>query len=239
MLRALIIDDEVEARSELRYLLSQVGGVEVVGEAADVKEALELIKAVRYDVVFADIKMPGLTGLDLAREIQKINSHPRVVFITAYDEHALEAFELEAVDYLLKPFSEERLARTVKRLEKKQGLEGPKKGLVDRIVVEKAGKKIPLPPDEIYFFEARDDYAMLYTYEQKYLLTSSLKKLEGRLKPYPFFRVHRKYLVNLEKIKEIIPLFRRTFLLRMKDKAESEILVSRRRARDLREVMKF
>ncbi len=239
MLRALIIDDEVEARSELRYLLSQVGGVEVVGEAADVKEALELIKGVRYDVVFADIKMPGFTGLDLAREIQKINSHPQVVFITAYDEHALEAFELEAVDYLLKPFSEERLARTVRRLEKKKGLAEPRKGLVDRIVVEKAGKRIPLPPDEIYFFEARDDYAMLYTYEQKYLLASSLKKLEERLKLYPFFRVHRKYLVNLEKIKEIIPLSRSTFLLRMKDRAGSEILVSRRRARDLREVMKF
>ncbi len=239
MLRALIIDDESSARSELRYLLTKTGEVEVVGEAASASEAWEILQNLQYDVIFVDIRMPGLTGLDLAEKIKSLKKPPQVVFVTAYAEYALEAFEVEAVDYLVKPFSEERLYKTLARLEKKA--EGTKERLpkFERIVVEKDGKKIPVSPDEVYFFEARDDYAMLYTYEQKFLLPATLKELEKKLSQHCFFRVHRKYLVNLEKIGEIIPLSRSTYLLRMKDKSQSEILVSRRKARELREVLEF
>jgi two-component system LytT family response regulator len=239
VLRALIIDDEPSARSELRYLLNKTGEVEVVGEAASASEGWEILNSLDYDVVFVDIKMPGLTGLDLANKIRSLKNPPQVVFVTAYNEHALEAFEVEAIDYLVKPFSEERLYKTLARLERRR--EGEKKGLpkFERIVVEKDGKKLPIAPQDVYFFEARDDYAMLYTYEQKFLLSSTLKELEKKLSHHHFLRVHRKYLVNLEKIGEIIPLSRSTYLLRMKDKVKSEILVSRRKAKELREVLEF
>lgn len=246
MLRALIVDDEAPARAELRYILGKLDGVKIVGEAANAQEALELIKNVGHDVVFLDIEMPGLNGLEVAKAIRQLKKPPAIVFVTAYGEHAVKAFELEAIDYVIKPFEKKRLAQAVNKVRRRypKVREVRKKAeerekFLERIVVEKSGKKIPLAPKEIFFFEARDDYAILYTFDNRYLLSSTLKKLEERLRNYHFFRVHRKYIVNLEKVGEIISLSRGTFLLRMKDKTQSEILVSRRRSRQFREALGF
>lgn len=243
--KALIVDDEASSRSEIRHLLMQDGRIEPAAEADTAGKASTLLKNQNFDVVFLDIKMPGLTGLELASLLKKMANPPAIVFITAFGEHALEAFNLAAVDYLLKPVSEERLRETIDRLlrhiqtpvTETKSEEKPVPSL-ERIFVEReGGKKIPVSPEDIYFFEARDDYSMLYTYDQRYLIASTLKELESKLMKYNFLRVHRKYLVNLNKIGEVIPISRGTILLRMTDSIKSEILVSRRRTKYLKQVL--
>ncbi len=246
-LKVLLVEDEENSREELKHLISRAGSMEVVGEAETVAEAIELLNSLQFDVVFLDIKMPGISGLELAGILKRMAKPPAVVFITAYSEHALKAFDLEAVDYLMKPILEERFKDTVARLEKRfsispieQRKEERYPESFEKLFIEKeGGKRVPVSPEEIFFFEARDDYAMLHTRDQRFLISGSLKKLEERLYKYGFFRVHRKYLVNLNKISEIIPLSRGVILLRMADSSKSEILVSRRKAKLLRKVLKF
>lgn len=246
-LRVLLVEDEESSREELKHMISKEEMIELTGEAETVQDAIELLSSSQFEVVFLDIKMPGITGLELAGILKKMAEPPAVVFITAYSEHALKAFELEAVDYLVKPVSEERFKDTIRRLKKRFSLSErePKEEkmfpeIPDRLFIEKeGGKKAPVLPEEIFFFEARDDYAMLHTIDQRFLILGSLKKLEERLSKYGFFRVHRKYLVNLSKVSEVIFLSRGVILLRMGNLAKSEILVSRRKAKLLRMVLKF
>lgn len=246
-LKVLLVEDEESSREELKHLIFQEGTMEVAGEAETVTEAIEFLNSVQFDVVFLDIKMPGISGLELAGILKKMTRPPVVVFITAYSEHALKAFELEALDYLMKPVFEQRFMETAarikryfNRIEKEQKEEKKHLETLERLFIEKeGGRRVPVLPEEIFFFEARDDYAMLHTIDQRFLILSSLKKLEERLAKFGFFRVHRKCLVNLNKISEIIPLSRGVILLRMADLAKSEILVSRRKAKLLRKVLRF
>ncbi len=246
-LKVLLVEDEESSREELKHLISQEGAMEVVAEAETVTEAIEFLNSSQFDVVFLDIKMPGISGLELAGILKKMAHPPAVVFVTAYSEHALKAFELEALDYLMKPVSEQRFLETAARLkrrfsiaEREQKEEKKYPETPERLFIEKeGGKRVPVLPEEIFFFEARDDYAMLHTIDQRFLISGSLKRLEERLARFGFFRVHRKYLVNLNKISEIIPLSRGVILLRMADMGKSEILVSRRKAKLLRKVLKF
>lgn len=244
-LRALIVDDEAPARSELRYMLERADRVEVVGEATNAREAIELIRALNHDVVFLDIEMPGLTGLNVAEIILELPQSPAVVFVTAYGEHAVKAFELDATDYLIKPFDEERLLKTISKI-----TEGRKEGQqiaanqhgegllnIGRIPVEKRGKTILLSTDDIVFVNTKDDYTFIHTYDDNYISSFTLKELEGRLHDDAFFRAHRGFIVNLHEVKEIVPMFGGSFLLRVKDSKESEIPVSRRNARKLRSIL--
>ncbi len=244
-LRALIVDDEAPARSELRYMLEKVDNVEIVGEATNAREAIELIRALNHDVVFLDIAMPGLTGLNVAEIILELPQTPAVVFVTAYGEHAVKAFELDATDYLIKPFDEERLRKTINKI-----VEGRKEGQkiatdqtsegilnIGRIPVEKRGKTILLSTQDIIFVDTKDDYTFIHTYDDNYITSFTLKELEGRLHDDAFFRAHRGFIVNLHEVKEIVPMFGGSFLLRVKDSGESEIPVSRRNARKLRSIL--
>ena len=144
MLKALVVDDEAPARSELRYLLGEAGGVEVVGEAGNAVEALQLIKAIPYDVIFLDIQMPGLTGVQLAEVLSGLSRPPAIIFVTAHSEHAVKAFEVDATDYLVKPVEIDRLRQAIARLEP-AAEQAPAK--VERIPVEKAGKKLLINVD--------------------------------------------------------------------------------------------
>lgn len=245
-LKALIVDDESPARSELRYMLDNIDEIEVIGESASAREALELIRAVNYDVIFLDIQMPGLTGLEMAQALKQLSSPPMIVFVTAHDEHAVRAFEVDAVDYLLKPFEEDRLMQTVDRLvnvklrmETKPVSENQKEQVArfDRMPVEKNGKTILLNVDTIVYADIRHDYVYIHTYEESFITTYTLAELEGRLKDKFFFRTHRSYVVNLNKVKEIVPLFKNNYILKVKDKNESEILVSRRQTRKLKALL--
>lgn len=226
MLKALLVDDEVPARSELRYLLGEAGGVEVVGEAGSANEALQLIRAIPYDVVFLDVNMPGLSGIELAETLSEIKHPPAIVFVTAHSEHAVEAFEVAAVDYLVKPVEIRRLRTAIERLT--PAAQAPAK--VDRIPVEKAGRKLLLQVPDITQIMAKDDYSYIYTEGERYLSTLSLADLEQKLEPQGFFRVHRRYLVNLAQVREVAPMYGGTMELTLKDSAGSKVPVSRRRA---------
>lgn len=231
-LKALVVDDEAPARSELRFLLSEAGGVEVVGEASSAAEALQLIKAISYDVVFLDIDMPGLSGMQLAEALGKAERAPAVVFVTAHSEHAVKAFEVDATDYLVKPVEVPRLRRAIERLAPTEAVATGAR--VERVPVEKAGKKLLLAVEEIFYVMAKDDYSYLFTDGERYLSTMSLAQLEAKLEPRGFFRVHRRFLVNLPQIKEVVPMYGGTLLLTLKDRAATQVPVSRRRVPSLK-----
>jgi two-component system response regulator LytT len=234
-LKALVVDDEAPARSELRYLLAEAGGVEVVGEASSAAEALQLIRALPYDVVFLDIDMPGLSGMQLAEALSELERQPSIVFVTAYSEHAVKAFEVEAADYLVKPVEVPRLRRAIERLAPAEPVSGGAR--VERVPVEKAGKKLLLSVEEIFHVMAKDDYSYLFTDGERYLSTLSLAQLEQRLEPRGFFRVHRRFLVNLSQIKEVVPMYGGTLLLTLKDRASTQVPVSRRRVPSLKRAL--
>ena len=212
MLNAIIVDDEAPARSELRFLLDEVGGVEVTAEAANVREAIEKLKEYPCDVMFMDVNMPEATGLQLAEALQHLKFPPAVVFVTAYSEHALDAFKVSAIDYLVKPVETERLAQAIARVREQVALH-LQAHKSERIPVEKGGKKILIGIDKIRFVMARDDYAYLQTDTDRYFSTVSLAQLEKRLDGHGFFRVHRGYLVNLSMVEEIESVSGGTLLL--------------------------
>lgn len=224
MLRALLVDDEAPARSELRFLLEEAGGVQVVGEASTAVEALQLIKAIPYDAIFLDIDMPGLSGMQLADVLSNLERAPSIIFVTAHSEHAVKAFEVAATDYLVKPVDLDRLRQAIGRV----GAAEPSTR-VERIPVEKAGRKILLDVAAIFYVMAKDDYSYLFTDGERYLSTISLAQLESRLEPRGFFRVHRRFLVNLAEVKEVVPMYGGTLLLTLKDTAATQVPVSRRR----------
>jgi two-component system, LytTR family, response regulator LytT len=233
-LKALVVDDEAPARSELRYLLGEAGGVEVVGEASAAAEALQLIKAIPYDVVFLDIDMPGMSGMELAEALGELDRPPAIIFITAYGEHAVKAFEVAAADYLVKPVEVPRLRQAIERLAPS---EPTAPALVDRVPVEKAGKKLLLAVDDIFYVMAKDDYSYLFTDGERFLATQSLANLESKLAAREFFRVHRRFLVNLAQIKEVVPMYGGTLLLTLKDRAGTQVPVSRRRVPSLKKAI--
>jgi DNA-binding LytR/AlgR family response regulator len=237
-LLALIVDDEAPARAELRYLLERVGGVDVVGEAASVREALALASRLEYDVVFCDISMPELTGIDAAREIASWPRRPQVVFVTAHSDYAVQAFSVDGFDYLLKPVSEERLARTVDRLRAARRPELERAGGPDlvRVPVTRRGETILLEPDDVYFAEADGDYTRVATYDDRFLSTQSMRELEDALPSARFFRIHRSYLVNLQKVAALEPTTTPgRMVVRLSDSGATTLEVARRQTRALKQ----
>ena len=203
MLKAMIVDDEAPARSELKFLLDELGQTEVVAEAASVREAIEKLKEYPCDVMFLDVNMPEATGLQLAEALQHLKFPPAVVFVTAYSEFALDAFKVNAIDYLVKPVETDRLSQAITRVREHVQLHAQAPRSLSASPVEKAGKKILISIDKIRFVMARDDYAYLQTDTDRYFSTVSLAQLEKRLDGHGFFRVHRGYLVNLSMVEEI------------------------------------
>ncbi len=235
MLKAMIVDDEAPARSELAYLLGEVGGVEVVVEAAGVREAIEKMKEYPIDVVFLDINMPEANGLQFAEALGHLRFPPSVVFVTAYGEHAIKAFDVNAIDFLVKPVETDRLASAIQRVREQVSLHAQAQKN-ERIPVEKGGKKILIGIDTIRFVKARDDYAYLQTADDRYFSTVSLAQLEKRLEGHGFFRVHRAYLVNLSTVEEIESIKGGTLNLTLAD-VEEKIPVSRRRVSALKKAL--
>jgi DNA-binding LytR/AlgR family response regulator len=232
-IRALIVDDEAPARSELRYLLAAHPEVLVVGEAAGAAEALELTRDLRYDVVFLDVEMPGATGLETAPGVRDRRDPPAVVFVTAHAEYAVDAFAVEAFDYLLKPVDPDRLARVVERLRARsqEGAAPP----VDKVaVVGRAGGTELLDRDQIHYVQADGDYSRVHTYDRSYLSTTALGELEERLGPR-FARIHRSYLVNLAKVAGVRRTSPDRFRLQLADAQRTELDVARRQSREIRE----
>ncbi|MGI6045541.1 MAG: LytR/AlgR family response regulator transcription factor [Eggerthellaceae bacterium] len=235
MLKAIIVDDEAPARSELRYLLEELGQTEVVAEAASVREAIEKLKDYPCDVIFLDVNMPEATGLQFANALQHLKFPPVVVFVTAYSEFALDAFKVNAVDYLVKPVESARLAQAIARVRENVALHAQAQKS-ERIPVEKGGKKILINIDKIRYVMARDDYAYLQTDTDRFFSTVSLAQLEKRLDGHGFFRVHRGYLVNLAMVEEVEPVSGGTLLLTLNG-VEEKVPVSRRRVSSLKKAL--
>ena len=236
-LRALVVDDEEPARGELRYLLAAHPEVEVVGEAANAGEALALAENVRYDVVFLDIELPGMTGLEVARLVLDRSERPAVVFVTAHERYAVDAFAVEAFDYLVKPVEPERLARVVERLVRERRRDAPP---VEKIpVVSAGGAKTLLDYDAVYWIEADGDYSRVHTYDRGYLSTSSLRELEESLPGSRFARIHRSHLVNLAKVAAVRRAGPDRLRLALDDQQRTELDVARRQTRALRERLRL
>jgi len=262
-LKSLIVDDEYPARQELRFALGGFDDVEIVGEATNAKEALTLIKALDYQVLFLDISMPGMSGLELGAAIQELPKKPHIIFITAYDEYAVSAFEVNAVDYILKPVDPKRLrkaidkvikltqeaavsevatchdGRTAREVDPRAGQNVHSQIKIDRIPAEKQGKTILVTESDIFYAFIEQDYVYIKTFSDKLFTRFTLKELEARLNPQMFFRTHRCYLVNLHKVKEIVPFFNGTYTLIVEDKERSEVPVSRAQAKKLRRILGF
>jgi DNA-binding LytR/AlgR family response regulator len=230
--RALLVDDEAPARGELRYLLGSHPEVEVVGEAATAKEALELAASIRYDVVFLDVELPGMTGLEAARLVLDRRERPAIVFVTAHERYAADAFAVEAFDYLVKPVEPERLARVVWRLARARRREAPS---VEKVaVVSAGGAKTLLDYDAIHWVEADGDYTRVHTYDRSYLSTSSMRDL-NELLPAQFARIHRSHLVNLAKVAAVRRAGGDRIRLALDDEPRTELDVARRQSRVIRE----
>lgn len=241
-LRALIVDDEPPARAELRFQLERQGDVEVIGEAQSAREALALLEALTYDVVFLDIEMPALSGLELARRMGAgEGGRPFVVFVTAHDRHALEAFGVQAVDYLLKPVEPRRLAATIERLRllgQKATPPARTGGEAPRFLAGHAGESaFPVALEDVSYLAAEGDSVHVVTTAGRRLglRGATLADMERLLPPDRFFRCHRGYLVQVGEVAEIVPFFSGTYLLRMKG-SRDEVPVSRSRVRRLKDL---
>jgi two-component system LytT family response regulator/two-component system response regulator LytT len=258
--RAIVVDDEGPARSELSFQLGRLEDVAVAGEARDGDEALRLIEAVRPDLVLLDIQMPGQTGFEVAREIVARRIDTRVVFVTAYDQYAIEAFEVNAVDYLLKPVEPARLARTITRVrelvsparqpgERRPALRADELERIADLVAQRRGRREPIAvkagerlvlvqPQDIVFASLVDDVITVVTGTLNGAASCrTLDELQSHLDPDVFWRVHRSHVVNIHKIKEIVPWFSRNYILKMKDPRGTEIPVSRSQTKRLREYL--
>jgi len=257
-LKALVVDDEQLAREELSFLLAQVEGVEVVGQAGNGIEAIGLIEDLSPDVIFLDVQMPGMNGFEVARQMLGRESAAEIVFVTAYDQYAIEGFQVNAVDYLLKPVDTMRLEQAVQRTRRRLQSERTRPALANedlerivKLVTErqsrrerlavKIGERVMLvDADDLIFASLADDVITVVagnlTGTSNY---RSLDELQERLDPSVFWRVHRSYLVNINKIKEIVPWFSRNYILKMNDGRTTEIPVSRSQTKRLREYLRL
>jgi two-component system, LytTR family, response regulator len=231
-LRVLIVDDEPLARERLQDLLTQEPGVEIVGTADSGAAAVEAIRDWRPDLLFLDVQMPGKTGLDVVREIGP-DAMPATIFVTAYDQHALQAFELAAVDYLVKPFDDDRFEQAFRRARRMIELEevgrlsnqllavlqrqertaagasksagdGGRQEYLERIAVETKGQVRVVPVKQIDYIAASGPYAELYVGDKRYIIRERMQTLEERLDPARFFRIHRSAIVRLDLIETLI-----------------------------------
>ncbi|MFT4683020.1 MAG: two-component system LytT family response regulator [Flavobacteriales bacterium] len=239
-MKALIIDDERLARKEIFHLLKAHPEVEIIGEAANADEALNLIDEKEPDLLFLDIQMPGKSGLELLSELDHA---PEVIFVTAYDEYAIKAFEVNALDYLLKPVEENRLAEAVKKVqeriahrEKQQDEHVTKEALSssDQIFIKDGEKCWFVPLTDVRLFESEGNYVRVYFNNFKPLILRSLNQLEERLNERQFFRTSRKHIVNLNWVTAIEPWFNGGLRCTLKDGKEIE--VSRRQATRFKEL---
>ncbi len=243
MMKALVIDDERLARTELKHLLDEhTSNVEVIDEAANAKEAIALIKEHQPDVIFLDIQMPEMDGFEMLKHLEEI---PKVIFVTAYDEHAIEAFNVNALDYLLKPVEPERLKEAVEKLTSQQEeefesrVENSRKERkltnADRVFI-KDGEKCYYPQlSEIRYFESQGNYVKVYFNNNHPMILRSLNALEERLSAEDFFRANRKYIVNLKWIDRIENWFNGGLKVFISE--EESIEISRRQAIRFKEIM--
>jgi two-component system, LytTR family, response regulator LytT len=241
-LRTFIVDDEAPARRELKYLLEQIPDILVVGEAANGTAALKGIRENRPHLVFLDIQMPGLNGLELAQVLAEMTMRPLLVFATAFNTFALQAFEVDAIDYICKPFTRDRVEKTVVKAAKimttAAGSEGaeilPSLDPCRRISLYRGEIIVPTAPEQIIYAHAEEGEVVVYTVSGRYHTRCTLGELEQKLVAVGFVRSHRSYLVNIAHVGEVIPWFNGGYRLVMDDTKKTRIPVSRYNVNDIK-----
>lgn len=249
-LRILVVDDEQPARRDIIRILGKVRDVEVVGEAEDGREAVELMKTIRPDIVLLDIQMPGLDGFQVIEALPAEEPLPSIIFITAYDEYALKAFEVHAVDYLLKPLDEKRVMEAIERVRRVNNMDvnGPDiKAMLEslepgrgRLAVNCGDRLVALDLDDVYYVTiSAGDVIVAGKEIEGRTSYKSLDELQSELPSDKFIRVHRSYLANIGKIYEILPRLGGSYNLRMGGRNGPVIPLSRSRAKELRKILKW
>lgn len=245
-IKALIIDDEELARNLIRNYTASEPSLQIIGECENGFEGVRQISDLKPDLVFLDIQMPKLNGFEM---LELLDTPPEIIFITAHNEHAIKAFELNAVDYLLKPYSRERLMAAVQKAADRIHSGKPKEQNINQLVqhplteklervVVKSGSKIKvIPVDKIMYLEAQDDYIMIYTDEGKHLKQGTMKFYEDHLDDSKFIRVHRSYIVRIDQVVQLEPYAKDNYVLKLKN--GSSLKISRNGLRNLKEKFNF
>lgn len=246
-LRALVVEDEPHSLSRLQFLLQGIADVEIVGTAENGESAIQLLDQLKPDLVLLDIQLPGMTGFDV---LSRASHRPAVIFITAFNQYAVKAFEENAVDYLLKPTSKERLSTAVAKVRQSchplssQLIESIRqamdKGKRNRMFTVKSNEDILLiPENDICFFKAEDKYVFLCTRERSFFYESTLKELESRLDPDLFLRIHKSFIVALGKIRKIQKWFLNDYILEINDAAHTQLRIGRSYLTAVRNKLRF
>lgn len=244
MIKCVIVDDEKPARDELQFLIEQSNVFKILDTFESGKKLLDSLSLKDAEVVFVDINMPGMTGIEVAEKL--VGSHKYIVFVTAYDEYAIKAFELNAIDYLLKPISESRLIACLNRIEDEMTddydekleilLQQFNQKPVEKISIHYDGKILPIEVDQIFFIKAENKGVVLYTETGVYVTTHKLKDLEVKLFDTELFRCHRSYIINLKNIEHIEPWFNRTYNVSFKG-IDEKVPISRHYVADFNKKM--
>lgn len=235
-IKVLVVDDERYAREELIYLLAEFPSIRIVGEAENGEKAILQALQLQPDVVFLDIEMPKMNGMEVANSLIELKKVPLIIFATAYPQFAADAFRINAVDYLLKPYDGNQLKQTVGRIEKELFLPSQmeKANPLAKLAVEVDGEIDYILPKNILYMYREDNVTKIITEKVEYEIKLSLKELEARLAPFSFFRIHKSYLVNLNYVSRLTPWFNGAYQLEVEGRAE-KLSVSRNYAKNLRE----
>lgn len=251
MIRIITIDDEEPALEELNYVLNKNENVEIVDTFTDPLEMLKKVEELKPDAVFLDIEMPEINGFFAAKEILRIDSNICIIFITAFDQYAVEAFEVNALDYIMKPVSEERIDLALNKIgsnhilhnkpdgniiKKISSVEKTLKRNLDKIAIWKDEEIIFLKPQQVYYFTIESGDIIIVSEEGRFKTKDTLDNWENRLEEYNFFRCHRSFIINLDKIRKISPWFNNTYVLFLED-IQNEIPLSRNRLKELKKYM--
>ncbi|MGG5837083.1 MULTISPECIES: LytR/AlgR family response regulator transcription factor [Enterobacteriaceae] len=243
-MKVIIVEDEILAQQELSWLIKTHSQMEIVGTFEDGLDVLKFLQHNRVDAIFLDINIPSLDGVLLAQNINQFAHKPFIVFVTAWKEHAVEAFELEAFDYILKPYQESRIVTMLQKLELAwQQQNSPQQNTTqattrenDTLNLVKDERIIVTPMDDIYYAEAHEKMTFVYTRRESYVMPMNITEFCSKLPASHFFRCHRSFCVNLNKIREIEPWFNNTYILRLKD-LDFQVPVSRSRVKEFRQLM--
>ncbi|ROR04743.1 LytTR family DNA-binding domain-containing protein [Erwinia sp. JUb26] len=242
-MKAIIVEDEFLAQQELSWLIRQHSQIVIEATFDDGLDVLKYLQSHQVDVIFLDINIPSLDGMLLAQNISKFASKPLIVFITAYKEHAVDAFELEAFDYILKPYHEMRIITLLRKLENHarqdqiQNTASPRPAS-HSINLVKDERIIVTDINDIYYAEAHEKLTFVYTRREEYVMSMNMTEFCSRLPEEYFFRCHRSYCVNLGKIREIEPWFNNTYILKLRD-LEFQVPVSRSKVKEFRQLMRL
>lgn len=247
--RILIVDDETPARKELVYLVNSIIEDIKIFEAKGGEEALRIINKENIDAAFIDINMPDIDGISLAREIYEANSNIKIIFATAYDYYAINAFDLDAVDYILKPFEESRVKMAIEKLLKAVEDESSADSIksfnkesewkINKISVWKSDRVILIDVDDIIYIMADGRSTLIKTTSGEFPSNQNLYEFEKKLCKDKFLRVQRSYIINLEQVKEILPWFNNTYVIKMNKYDKDEIPISRKQIKTIREIFEF